>query len=220
MTQPGNDFRGKLLITAVVGVALGYFEAAIVVYLRELFYRDGFSFPLTVIPTKLLIIEIGREIASLVLIAAIAILAAKRAIDRLGYFLILFGVWDISYYLWLKVTIGWPVSIFDWDILFLIPLPWIGPVIAPVLIACLMVGVGVSLVSSTHRFRSPSLTAGLVASGTAIILYSFMHDTAATLHQQMPLDYQYWLLGIGLILYLAAYRLANGSFRPRRTADN
>jgi len=203
-------------MAVVVGIALGYFEAAVVVYLRELFYPDGFSFPLTVIPTRLLTIEIGREIASLLLIAAIAILAANRARDRLGYFLVLFGVWDIFYYVWLKVTINWPASLLDWDILFLIPLPWIGPVIAPVLIASLMVGVGVSLVGSTHRFRSPALTTGLVALGTAVILYSFMHDTAATLDQQMPLDYKYWLLAIGLVFYLAAYRIANGSFLPRQ----
>ena len=220
MTRPGNSFRARLLITAVVGLALGYFEAAVVVYLRELFYPDGFSFPLTVIPTRLLIIEIGREIASLVLIAAIATLAANRARDRLGYFLVLFGVWDIFYYVWLKVTIGWPASILDWDILFLIPLPWIGPVIAPVLIACLMVGVGVSLVGSTHRFRSTGLTTSLVGLGTAVILYSFMYDTAATLDRQMPLDYQYWLLGIGLVFYLAAHRIANGSFLPWPTTDD
>lgn len=219
MTRPGNNFRAKLLMTAVVGVALGYFEAAIVVYLRELFYPDGFSFPLQVIPTRLLIIEIVREISSLLLIAAIATLAANRLRDRLGCFLVLFGVWDIFYYVWLKVTIDWPASIFDWDILFLIPLPWIGPVIAPVLIACLMVGVGVSLVGSTHRFRSPVLAAGLVALGTTVILYSFMHDTAATLQQQMPIDYQYWLLAIGLVFYVVAYRIVNGSFFPEQSSE-
>lgn len=220
MARPGNDFRVKLAIAAVVGIALGYFEAAVVVYLRELFYPGGFSFPLTVIPTKLLVIEVGREIASLVLISAIATLAANRARDRLGYFLVLFGIWDITYYFWLKVTIDWPASILDWDILFLIPLPWIGPVIAPVLIACLMVGVGMFLVGSTHRFRAPALTASLVALGTTVILYSFIHDTAATLHQQMPLDYKYWLLAIGLVFYLAAFRIANGSFLPERTTDH
>jgi len=30
-------------------------------------------------------------------------------------------------------------SLLDWDILFLLPLPWWGPVLAPVLIALLMI---------------------------------------------------------------------------------
>ena len=218
MTFQDSSLRTKLSATVVVGIALGYFEAAVVVYLRELFYPGGFSFPLEVIPMRLLIIEVCREAASILLIAAISVLAAQRFRDRLGYFLILFGVWDIFYYVWLKVTIDWPVSLLDWDILFLIPLPWIGPVIAPLLIANLMVGIGLAIVvvsARQHRFHSPLIAAVLVLLGTAAILYSFMYDTAATLHQQMPRDYQYGLLAAGLIVYLAAFRLACGRSSSR-----
>lgn len=213
LTVQGSGLRARLLAIVVTGVALGYFEAAVVIYLRELVYPSGFSFPLVVLAEELLITELCREAASLVLIVAIAALAGGRFRDRLAYFLILFGTWDIFYYVWLKITIGWPGSLVDWDVLFLIPLPWIAPVIAPLLIAGLMVVIGVMvLVASArqHEFSKPRLTAVLALLGTVPILYSFIYDTAATLHQQMPRDYRYGLLAAGLILYLAAFRAAYG----------
>lgn len=206
-----TSLRTKLLAIMVVGITLGYFEAAVVVYLRELFYPVGFSFPLKIIPMELLIIEVCREAVSILLIVAISVLVAQRFRDRFGYFLIIFGVWDIFYYVWLKVVIDWPSSLLDWDVLFLIPLPWIAPVIAPLLIANLMVGIGLAVVvisARRQRFHSPLLTTVLALAGTAAMLYSFMYDIAATLHQQMPQDYKYGLLVAGLILYLAAFRVA------------
>jgi len=213
LTAQGSDLRARLLAIVVIGIAFGYFEAAVVIYLRELVYPSGFSFPLVVIPVKLLVTEVCREAASLVLIVAIAALAAGRFRDRLGYLLILFGTWDIFYYVWLKVTLDWPGSLVDWDVLFLIPLPWIAPVIAPLLIAGLMVVIGVMILVASarqHEFGKPRLTAVLTLLGTAPILYSFMYDTAATLHQQMPQDYRYSLLAAGLIVYVAAFRAAYG----------
>jgi hypothetical protein len=208
--------RNRLLTVMVIGIALGYFEAAVVIYLRGLFYPSGFAFPLVSIPLNLLAIEIGREAASILLITAIAVLAAQRFRERLAYFLVLFGTWDIFYYIWLRVTIQWPASLLDWDVLFLIPLPWVAPVIAPVLIACMMVVIGIAILVASarqHRFRSPWLTFGLTLLGSAIILWSFMGDTGATLHQQMPQDYRYGLLAAGLIVYIAAFRLAYGRSR-------
>jgi hypothetical protein len=213
LTAEGFSLRARLLTTVVIGIALGYFEAAVVIYLRELVYPSGFSFPLVVIPARMLIIEVCREAASLVLIVAIAALAARRFRERLGYFLILFGTWDIFYYVWLKITIDWPGSLVDWDVLFLIPLPWIAPVIAPLLVAGLMIVIGVMMLVASarrHEFGKPRLTAVLTLLGTAPILYSFMYDTAATLQQQMPQEYRYGLLAAGLIVYVAAFRVAYG----------
>ena len=62
-------------------------------------------------------------------------IAGRTRTTRLGYTAVAFGVWDICYYLFLKIMCDWPKSLFDWDILFLIPLPWWAPVIAPVSIA-------------------------------------------------------------------------------------
>jgi len=190
------------------GVAMAYVEAMVVVYLRELLYPEGFSFPLKLMPLNLIVMELSRELASIAMLVAIAAIAGKKFWERFGYFIILFGTWDIFYYVWLKVTIGWPSSLFDWDILFLIPIPWIGPVIAPVLVALLMVIIGLSITSLFARgytFRPTALAWVLSVVGTTAILFSLMRDTGATLYQQMPQPYMYGLLIVGLLLNLIAY---------------
>jgi hypothetical protein len=125
--------------------------------------------------------------------------------------MIAFGVWDIFYYLWLFVVLGWPASLFDWDILFLLPLPWIGPVIAPVLISLLMIIAGVIIVrrsatGQAFRVGIPSWTLALVATG--VILYSFMKDTAATINEGTPAPYDYLLFSVGMMLYTAAFAVS------------
>ena len=106
-------YATRLFLILLFGVAVAYFEAAVVVYLRELFYPDGFSFPLTVIPLSLYAIELFRELATIVILITVAALAGKRFWERFGFFIILFGVWDIFYYIWLKTTINWPSSLLD-----------------------------------------------------------------------------------------------------------
>lgn len=113
------------------------------VYLREIFHPDGFVFPLapfglTSESRRLLLTEVGREAATVVVILGACLLAGQNRRQRLAYFLIIFAVWDIFYYIWLKVLIGWPGSLLDWDVLFLIPVAWAGPVLAPVLVSIAM----------------------------------------------------------------------------------
>jgi len=207
-----SDQRRRIIWSAVLlfAVAMAYFEAAIVVYLRELFYPGGFSFPLILIPTRLVLIELGRELASLVMLAAVAVIAGRNRWERFGYFLVTFGVWDIFYYVFLKVTIDWPASLLDWDILFLIPLPWIGPVIAPCLVALEMIVAGaliVRLYRQARQFRPGWPSWALGSAATASVLYSFMRDTAAGLHRQMPRPYGYAYLIAGMLLYAVAFYL-------------
>ena len=180
----------------------------VVVYLRELYYPEGFSFPLKMISSKMIMLEIFREATTIVIIFSISAIAARKFWERFGYFIIVFGIWDIFYYIWLKITINWPSSLFDWDILFLIPLPWIGPVIAPVMIALLMIIIGVSLTGlfqNGYDFKPTRATWMLAVIGTLVLLYSFMRDLGAGLYQEMPQPYHYPLLIAGLILYAAAY---------------
>jgi len=203
-----RDHRIRVIFILLFGVAMAYVEAMAVVYLRELLYPEGFSFPLKLIPLNLIAMELFRELASVVMVVAVAAIAGKKFWERFGYFIILFGIWDIFYYIWLKVTIDWPSSFFDWDILFLMPIPWIGPVIAPVLVALLMVITGLSIISLFARgytFRPTALAWVLSVFGTAALLFSFMRDTGATLYQQMPQPYMYGLLIVGLLLILIAY---------------
>ena len=134
----------RFLIVVVFGIAFAYIEAAVVVYLREIFHSDGFTFPLTTFGTterwkQLLLTEIGREAATIVLTFTASWLFGRNRQQRFAYFATIFAIWDIFYYVWLKVLLDWPASVMDWDILFLIPMAWAGPVLAPVLISITLV---------------------------------------------------------------------------------
>ena len=124
--------RAALLLYAV---AMGYLEAAVVVYLRAIYYPEGFSFPLNPMDPGILGVEIGREAATVVMIFAVAWAAARSGWQTLIGFALVFGVWDIAYYAGLKILLGWPASLSELDVLFLIPTVWVGPVWAPSLIA-------------------------------------------------------------------------------------
>lgn len=201
----------KIFWILVFSIAMALVEAAVVVYLWALYYPEGFAFPLPMITVRHLIVELGREAATIFMLLSVAALIGKRFWEKFAYFVICFGFWDIFYYVWLKLALGWPSSLLDWDILFLIPLPWIGPVIAPVSIAIMMILAGLLIIALYKRgydFRPSFLTWVLTIIGTLTILYSFMRDTGAGLHQQMPLPYRYDLLIAGEILYVLALFLA------------
>jgi hypothetical protein len=130
----------RLCIVVVFGIAFAYIEAAVVVYLRTIFHPSGFTFPLTefgISPLwkRLLLTETGREAATLVLMFTGAWLLGKNHQQRFAYFAAIFAVWDIFYYVWLKTLIDWPASLLEWDILFLIPAPWAGPVVVPLIVS-------------------------------------------------------------------------------------
>jgi hypothetical protein len=111
----------------------------------------------------------------------------------------------------LKVILNWPASLYDWDILFLIPLPWIGPVIAPVLISLVMIATGILIIrhEAQGRFFHPPLSVWLISiTSSAVILYTFVKDTGATLHSEIPRPYQYEFLIPALLLLLLALSVA------------
>lgn len=202
-----NGFH-KFLWLAIFGMAMAFVESAVVVYLRAIYYPDGFSFPLKALTDYKILVEVFREVATIFMILSVACIAGRERWERFAQFMFIFGVWDIFYYVWLKVLIGWPASLFDWDILFLIPVPWIGPVIAPVSVSVLMLVFSISIIRSFHDgrvFRPAPVSHILSWAGIVLILYSFMYDTGATLHQQMPKPYRYELLIIGDVLFIAAF---------------
>ncbi len=201
----------KLVLVAVFGIAFAFVESSVVVYLRALYYPQGFSLPLKAISNEHLVVELCREAATIIMLLTIGFVAGRKGWQRFGYFLLAFGVWDIFYYVWLKVMLNWPSSILDWDILFLIPLPWIGPVLSAAAIALLMLVCGVDIVVriSQQKHFSPTLVSwGAATVATGIILFSFMSDTDATLKGNMPRPYPYELLVVGVLLYLAGYIIA------------
>ncbi len=206
-----GSFRARIIWVIIFGVAMAFVESAIVVYLRAIFYPEGFGFPLKALVDYKILVEIMREAATIFMLLSVAYLAGRIRWERFAYFMLSFGVWDIFYYVWLKVLIDWPSSIFEWDILFLIPLPWIGPVIAPVSVALLMIVFSILMLRSFGKgrdFRPSAASHVLALAGTVIILYSFMHDLGATLHQRMPEPYRYDLLLAGDLLFIAAFTVS------------
>ncbi len=150
MTVETRQMLRRLAIAIVFGVAFAYIESAVVVYLRVIFHPDGFTFPLqafdiTPLGRRLLLTEIGREAATLVLIVTAAWFFGRTGQERAAWSLVIFAVWDVFYYVWLKVLLDWPALIMDWDILFLIPAIWASPVLYPVLASAAMFAFAVAI---------------------------------------------------------------------------
>lgn len=138
--EPWRKTLVRFCIAVIFSIAFGYIEAAVVVYLRAIFHPDGFTFPMEVfsldpVGKRLLLTEVGREAATIILIFTSAWLFGRNRQQRFAYLLTIFAVWDIFYYVWLKILIDWPGSIMDWDILFLMPIAWASAVLYPVLIS-------------------------------------------------------------------------------------
>jgi len=193
----------KFFWIALFSVAFALVEAAVVVYLRAIYYPGGFTFPLNVISPAHFGVELAREASTIAMLLSVGVLAGRTRWQRFAWFSIAFALWDIWYYIWLKVFLNWPSSLLDWDILFLIPLPWIGPVIAPVLVSILLMTAGLLILREEEMGRPfvPPLRSWILAiAGVAVILASFLRDTPATLHGMMPQPYMYWLFAVGMIL--------------------
>ncbi len=213
-----SPFR-KIVWATVFGIAMAFIESAVVVYLRALYYPEGFSFPLQPVTDTLISIEVLREVATLFLLVSVSAIAAQRFLERFSFFLFCFAVWDIFYYIWLKVLIDWPSTLLEWDILFLIPLPWIGPVIAPLSLSLLMIIFSLSMMHSFSKgydFKPPLIPKILALGGTVCILFSFMRDIGAGLHQKFPQPYHYELLITGEILYISAFIIFYRKRTPQR----
>jgi len=205
----------RLINATIYAITMAYLESAIVVYLRRLYYPQGFDFPLVIIDIPTLLIELGREAATIVMLATVGIAAGRTKVGKFAYFLFLFGVWDLWYYIWLKVFVDWPPSLLTWDVLFLIPVPWVGPVLAPVTVALSMIGMGLVLLRLEQR--GPVLAAGktiwlaqIVA--CLIVIVSFTLDVVprlphngALLAQWTPTYYRWWMLILGQALAIGTF---------------
>jgi len=176
-------------VVVVYAVAMAWVEAAVVYYLRTMVDRIEPHQPNPLpIFGGLGSAELVREAATLIMLAAIGTLAGRTWRTRLGYAAVAFGFWDIFYYGFLKVLCGWPHSLLDWDILFLLPLPWWGPVLAPVLISLLMIAWGSLVIGEESRSMEQIGEAKawwLNALGVTLALYLFMAD-AISVSKQGP----------------------------------
>src|ERR1700720_3661289 len=197
------------------GISFGYLEAAVVVYLRAIYdpirhrLHPGRSadelFPL-ISPRELadagpenprrLLIEIGREGATIAMLAAFGLAAGRNFNQRMAAFAVVFGLWDIFFYLFLRLMIHWPQSLFTWDILFLIPLPWVGPVIAPMIVSLTLIVCGFFSLQRGGLPAKPWQWLLMRAGGLVVILafvWDFRNTTAGGLPN--PFNWPLFLTG-------------------------
>jgi hypothetical protein len=190
----------------IYGAAMGLAEAFCVVYLRQLVLPEGTpQNDLRALDCYTL--EVCREACTIVMLAAVGWLAGRNLATRFGFFIAAFGVWDILYYVGLYLASGWPSSLLEWDCLFLIPCPWYGPVLAPVLISIEFVVSCVLVLISERAGKPIAVTRGrfaLLTIGWLIWILSFTVPAAwegATTH---PSSYPWWALVLGMFPSLAA----------------
>lgn len=129
----------RILIITIFAIAMALLESAVVIYLRQIMYPEGFHFPLAPVHTDIALTEILREAATMIMLVCIGLIAGRTASQRFAWFIFSFAIWDIFYYVFLWRLIGWPESLMTWDILFLIPATWTGPVISPLILAIIMI---------------------------------------------------------------------------------
>jgi hypothetical protein len=166
-----------LFVVAIFAIAMAFLESAVVVYLRAIYYPDGFIFPLKLIEGRIAVTELWREVATMVMLITVAVIVSKRAIERFAWFIYAFAIWDIFYYVFLVLLLGWPSSLLTWDILFLIPVTWTGPVLAPVINSLTMILLALVIVhysSSNDRFRLNSLEWMLLVFGSCVVIYTYI----------------------------------------------
>ena len=152
--------------------------------------------------------EITREAATLLMLAAVGAAAGCNSRQWFAFFLIAFGAWDISYYTFLKVLIDWPKSLLAWDILFLIPVPWSGPVLAPALVALTMVGTGIANLwrESTHpSIRLRTIHWLGIYTGALFMLAAFIWDYRNVMAGGMPNPFHWPLFALGEVLWITAF---------------
>lgn len=238
--SPKAELRRVIAGLVLFSAAFGYVEAAVVAYLRSIynpvrvhFYggSSGDVFPLISLhqlqalgPEHILRLktELGRELATIIMLAGAALIAARKPREWLAAFLISFGIWDITFYLFLRLLLQWPASLFTWDILFLIPVPWTGPVIAPVLVSLSMIASGLVVLWREYNHKPVHLTPwrwSLIFLGGALIMAAFMWDFRNTATGGNPNPFNWLLFGGGEGMSLGAFVASLRRSRGRATTD-
>jgi hypothetical protein len=201
----------RVIWLTLFSIAMAHVEAALVVHLRTIYYAENplAIFPLALLSQRDLNIELAREIATLVMILSVSLLAEKGFTRVFAAFVYVFGLWDISYYLWLKLMIGWPQTWLEWDVLFLIPWPWFGPWITPALIALMFVVWGAWMLYQKPHARFTSVSTTLFTLGMGLTLATFLLPGAALLpggtdafRNFRPADFSWFLFAVGYLLML------------------
>ena len=211
--------RRAILSLILFGIAFGQVEAAVVIYLRtiaapirsSLGLPSGEPMPLFG-PSNLgslqhlMYIELAREAATLLMLAAVALAVTRNIRTWLAAFSIAFGVWDLAFYFWLKVMVGWPASLNTWDVLFLLPVPWAAPVSAPAIVA-LSLAVGGCFALAHPPDKVSRLAWFCLLGGAVVLLTSFMWDWQHWVQGGAPRGFPWAVFGLGEMLGIAGFAL-------------
>jgi len=235
--------RSRIISLTVFSIAMGFLEAVVVVYLRQLYYPEGFAFPLKPMVLEGFFIECLREVSTLIVLISVGMVAGRIFSERLACTLYCFGIWDIFYYVWLKVVLDWPQSLLTWDILFLIPVVWAGPVVAPVICAFTMVAIGACILYLHDKGRQTKITFvewAILSLGGLVVFSSFIWEYTKIMirggfisrflshgrdpqiqndiAQHVPDSYNWYLFAFGecmvLCFLVMFYRRASSNIRP------
>jgi hypothetical protein len=216
---------GLLTWLAIFALAFGYIEGAVAHYLRIHLYPAGFDDAISlVVDVHTLEVEVGREICTILLMIAVAALTLGPLVRRLASFVYVFAIWDLGYYAALWLFEGWPSSPYDWDLLFLLPVPWLSPVLAPIAISAIGIVGAVSvhlILDRRGRLIVPWYGIALVNAALVAWEISFMaHGGPRT---RFPSHYRWWLFMLGLACslagYLFAWRSSATGLRPAPTPE-
>lgn len=173
------DINRLFVWMTVFFMAMAFLESAVVVYLRALYYPEGFDFPLVPMDPTLVNTEVFRELATMVMLLVPGALVTRSAMERFAWFCYGFGVWDIFYYVWLKVLLDWPSELASPDLLFLIPVPWVGPVWAPCVISLGLIALAVLILRGRSHGAIKLVDAwtwSLLIAGALLMIMSFTLD--------------------------------------------
>lgn len=218
------SFRSTAFVVVAFALAMGFLEAAVMIYLRAAIGLD----PAVVVPLAdaadfeaFAAVEVVRELATLVMIATVGWLAGRSALERLAWAAVAFGTWDIVYYVGLWFAIGWPAALDTWDILFLIPMTWVGPVWAPMAVSAALIGFGLVAARRLRAGRpigvGPVHVIVAVAGGTLVVVSFLVDSDRVTAGDPAPWSgWPLFWLGMGLagvaaIAALARPGLSSGS---------
>lgn len=185
------EIRKTFIWITLFAIAMAFLETSVVVYLRKLYYPEGFNFPLKIMDKDIIVVEVFREFATIIMLLGAGFIAGRSKTERFGLFLYSFAVWDIFYYVFLKVTLNWPASLFTWDILFLIPTIWVGPVIAPVIVSITMIVFAFLISKSTSRNIETKINLIewiLLISGSLVMIIGFIYDYVQYMLQYFTLS--------------------------------
>jgi hypothetical protein len=186
-------FGKRAMIVAVYALAMAYLESAVVVYLQRALAMT----PATLFPLR------DQTSLGLIMLVTIGWLAGSSSIERLAWTSVAFGIWDITYYFWLWVFIGWPTSLGTTDLLFLMPVPWVAPVSAPILVSLALIGFGLLFIRRVSQRASLSFRPRdwiLLVSGGVVVIVSFTIDATYIRNGGMPAPFAWPVFTIGMVV--------------------